>query len=281
MATKLNIPISELSTRKDKDQKSDWELLCFNVGVKILSGAGKFRATAQDIQKAFHCNYYKAKRLAEDAKSNKKLFRYDEKRNVLTAKRFEHRTECNRRNEEIEATYCVKIKVKRDLPVFSLQAISDLLRQRLMQNAFNATYRTNKFPLRASVEKDSYCSRKTELTLNKLANIVGRSRRQTIRMMKRMENDNVIKVERHPMKLVLACVNDETVKEIKRVKHIRPFFINGMGYSRSANVYFLNDAEIEQSFCHIIYSHTKRVKSKQSSSKEQGFYDREINQMFN
>lgn len=279
MIKTLNIPISYLADAANKPRQ--WELVCFSVFIKIMRGDSKYMPhTTQSVKNDLKCNFYTAQRLVNDAKNNHDMFRYDYKRNVLTANKYAHRVEYTRRNEEIDTTYCLKIDVAKDLPKLSLSAISKLLRERLLLNAINAAYRTNEFLLWASDNMPSPRSRKVELTLKKLSNIIGRSKPTVIRMINDMKERKIIKAKQFNMVMVLDNVNEITMSEIKKEKHIRPFVINGRGFVRRANVYTLDDGRIERSFVHIIYSHKKR-RTFNASEKSVDIMDTPLMAMFN
>lgn len=246
----LNIPISILEQYKASKSKKD--LLAFAIAVKCLHvNSVVTDVSVKKIMRLFHVSNAKARRLLHDAK-NSPLFSYSERTNQLQANSFKDKSVKMAKNGmKYISDYCYKLERK----VYSIKELCRSISDILIKNAIHAV-QMDKLLKSGTSSSSSYAK---GLNMRKLARISGISLSSVSRTISRMWTNKEIERTRPHAKLVISCVNEQTVNEWKEKSGSRPFFYNkkdNSGWVFNPSEYTLKDTDIR--FTNVIYSHSKR-----------------------
>lgn len=250
----LNVPIDII--KHYKGSKARKELLAFAIAIKCVhSNSVLMNVSVRRIMGLFHVSFNKAKRLLDEAKSSP-LFTYDERNNQLRANTLKDKSEkISRSGITYKSDYCYKLE-KAD---YTIQSLCQILSNVLIKNAIHAV-QLDKLQKSGKSFYSNPCAYKKGLNQRRLTSIAGMSLASVSRALKKMWQDGEIdKTSRHA-KLVISCVNDETVKEWNEKSGSKPFIYNrkdNTGWVFIPTEYTLRD--YKPKFMNVIYSHNKRM----------------------
>lgn len=276
--TVINIPKKLLSS--NKRCKSKLELISFALIIKCLYGDSKFKdVSIIKTMQLLHCGHDKAKKLIQEAKSDDELFSYNPYTNTLFSKSFRRaykEVSTDMYGRTIYMMYAIKFDKKES---YNLRDVVKELRKLLFLNAVNAVERVNQFHA-VNKNKMSFSTTTGALTQRKIGNIVGLSGSSASRIIKRMEEDKAIKVNRDNLRVVETCVNEETMREAKR-KHKIVIYDSkkGVAYTIVPNSYATTSLKQTEKFGNIIFNHESRYtfnKKANNLTKVDEYYERFI-----
>lgn len=263
----LNIPI--LLLKDNKNSKVGMELLVLSVAIKLRYSDSRMpNVSATAIQKLLTCGFKKAKLLLSEAKQFDKLFDYNPKTNSLLAKNFTrqyYNLSTSKRGHTEYDCICYKLEIMD----YSAKKLRNKFKQILVKysiwakkvkedkkDALNFKY-TKRY-----IDKNSFI-RTSELSQYSLAKAAGMKNRKAVnRMVKAMERQGILKVERTPIQFTgfYAYNKEEMDKKFdKRTMIILPQ--DGAVCYKYNNTYELKDEEMNR-FKHVIFNHEMRLHSR-------------------
>lgn len=254
----LNIPIDLI--KDNKASKSRKELLAFAIGIKCLhSNSVLTDVSTVKIMKLFHVSHAKAKRLLDEAKESA-LFSYDPTFNQLKVKSFKDKSyKVSKTGVRYISDYCYKLDVKD----YSIGELCHTLTKILLMNAIHAV-QLDKLLKSGDKFVNTSCAYPKGLNVRKLASVAGIGLSSASRMLKEMWQCEQIDRTRCHAKLVISCVNEQTIKEWNKATANKKFFHNrkdNTGWVFMPSEYSLRDSSYK--FVHVIYNHNKRYTSNQ------------------
>lgn len=260
----INIPYK--TARAAKNNPLLMDLLCLSVSIKKMSGASRYRfVNIRKFSYDFGLSGTKAKYLFNQAKSNKHLFSYDEKNQVLTAKTFKNLRKItnNRFGKKVYHMYCMKIK---DDSVFKVGKIKAEIRKLLLLCAVNAIVRADKFVFRVNVP--CHVSG-VSLSQQHLCNIAGIDRKTLVKYLKELEGEGRITIKKGKVSELVKNVDKSVILQARRKnKYVVPV---GKGYGLVCymTLYSIEDRSVNKLFCNIIYGSKLRHTENKSEKKEE------------
>jgi hypothetical protein len=254
----INIPLRLLDSVKE--DKARCQLLALSICIKCKYGDSLMRnVSPYAIQKLLHCGSDIAKRLFNESQ-HCTLFSYNEHNKTLLARNFKKRY-----TNKVETKHGIAFMmygVRVDKKEYTLRSLLKEFRFLLCKNLINAKERKDEFLYDRKKRKNNTTSFVSDfaLTQNRLAKKMGVNSRMTVyRITRELAKSNEITIKRIMPKVVLDCVNADTMKEFKRNQK-RGYFVanNGALVEVTPNEYHLNRRDDSNRFRNIIFNHKQR-----------------------
>lgn len=258
----VNIPIRLLDDVKNDKLRS--QILALSVLIKCDYKDSVLRnVSIKTIQELLHCSFSTAKALFNKVKRNS-LFVYNEYTRTLTAKNFKKKYTnkvTTKRGNEAYMVYCYKLEIKD----YTLRSLLKEFKMALLKSCINTNERKDKFHRKGTLESNTNLSvSENVLTQSKLAERIGvKSRTSVQRLVKQMEHNGIVSVERAYLKFVTNCVSDEAIAAMHLDRRLKYLYDERTGtlYAAIPNKYSFLKREENERFKNIIFNHEKRQKN--------------------
>ena len=253
----INLPTSVLTKCKNKNVLLSVAVSMF---IKAHSGDSRYKGTKiRDIKTFFGVGQTKAEKISKIIKTNNKHFSYNEYTDTVVAKTFKNKTivSYNKHGRKLWYMYAVRLKIDKS---WNLKKLETYIHDMLYLKAINATERSDKFYNCRRNEKGILLATKDSLTLTKMGRIGGVCRATAKNHLNRLSKENIIRVTKGELQLVLTSVNENTVNEsgLGEVRFIHDRKRN-FGYIHTPNEYNIMRRDITESFRNIIFNCKRRL----------------------
>ena len=269
--SKLNIPLRMIGGAMSN--KKRLQLIAMSIAIKCNYADSRMRnVSVKAIQELLHCGFNTAKTLFTEAQKCS-LFRYNPVTRTLLAKNFKKKfinKITTKRGNEAYMVYCFKLDVKD----YTLRSLVKELKVSIIKSCINTQERKNKFPYNGNLSNTNLFVSTHVLTQSRLAKKIGVKSRTTVqRLVKELENNKVIRVERPKIEYVNNCTSDEALKETFLNPKVRYIYNERTGvlftiYPCRYN--FTSRVENER-FQNIILNHESRIKPNYNYSSLEAF----------
>lgn len=255
-----NIP-TELFSEYVKT-KDGSELLALSFCIKAKYGAScLFNFSPKKVKEVCGCCIEKARLLYIYAKSDTRLFRYDEKNNVLFANKLTKEKKIGhygKRNQFVaEYLDCVKVTLDTNFKLKdAIKLFRELSAAKMIETLANDKSNNE--------DKNNLCGGRCNLSLKTIGKLSGTSKSTAYRTTKAMRDKGLI--GRDPTKSFhitsehddIPFNSDFVIKRTKQTSDGVKFVVN---IAVEMGRWFINSQDIQKTFSHIIFNHAKRLKS--------------------
>lgn len=265
MNATLNIPMKLM--KRFRSDRSLWELFVFAVCLKMADSSSAIYPTVTGVRRLLGCSHYKAERMIEGAKREKRLFSYDPETNRLVARSFtrgrleKREIRSGRRTFTAYMAFCYKFSYDPTQRISHL-AVSRLLKDKLLVHAVRARQTKNALQTVGTRRVNSHRSRRAALGSRKLGRIAGCHRTTATRHLHAMGDVAVFThgfVPVRDFRTGLPLVSDPAL--LRR----RTFLYRGYEVVRDCNEYALTDANRDV-FVNVIFNHEGRRRNRMPRS---------------
>jgi hypothetical protein len=206
-----------------------------------------------------HVSHSKAKRLLEDAKLDTSLFRYDSKKDILTAISILNfaTDRKSRKGHDMLACYVIKINKKKDNGTnWALSALTKEFRKLLVLCNVNAKERDDSFTV--GIPNNLVCKAGYSFTIAKGANIIGQSKTSFRRVRNELKKEERLQITTHRKVSSFKYIDEVPKPEPGVYIHIG----DGIYFMCSADSYVISKRGDNERFKHVIFNHENRIHSK-------------------
>lgn len=284
----LNIPLDILN--KYKDDRRDWELLCFAICIKMYSESSRIPNDVVTVRRLLNCGHYKAQRMLANAKKCPDLFFVYENEKFIVARSFTfhgklQRKEvmCNKKQYTAYQTKCIRYGYKKGEQI-KHDFIQRDLRDRLIKNAIIA--RGGRVcSTTIKVNKTTKQNTPQPIGQDQLREASGYGCVVTVQNhLKKMVKTGEVVVEAAKATPIQDLRTGEVLTDDKSLLERNTFEWKGKKYACVPNKYAVVNPQKEDYACNIIFNHKQRrqkhhaslVNIRRKNESRADFYNRTV-----
>lgn len=256
--------------------KLHYRLLALSVIIKCKYGDSRLRnVNVKAIQELMHCGFSTAKTLLNASKSSS-LFKYNPHTNTLLAKDFKKKYTTKfttPKGTESFMMYGVRV----DIRDYTLRSIVKEFRKLLIESGINAKERKDEFHCNRKNKRTTWSIPNTPLTMKRMTNRIGmKSRGTTYNLIKELEAEHRVSVERMSIELACDCTSDDAMNNFVPNPAYRYLYddCSGFLYAIKPNRYSITDKRETERFRNIIFNHKNRQTNYYKQDEVDGYWER-------